>query len=228
MAAPAGRLRVWDLPTRLFHWALAACTLTALASGHATGDAALRLHFFCGYGVLALVGFRLLWGFAGARYALFARFVRGPRAVLRYAAALLRPPAMHAPPGHNPLGALSVLALLAACGLQAATGLFATDDVASEGPLAHFAASAQVDRLTGLHDRGEVLVYALLALHLGAIIFYRALRREDLLRPMITGDRIGLTGASDEPAQDDGPLRRRAALLLLLSVALVAYVVNLD
>jgi cytochrome b len=225
----AQRVRVWDLPTRLFHWLLVLCMAAAFLSAHADGYYAQRLHFLSGYAVLALVGFRLAWGFAGPRYARFAQFVRGPRIALGYARGLLlRQGASAAPgyPGHNPLGALSVLALLAACGFQATTGLFSNDDIASEGPLARHVSAALVERLTGLHDRGEIALYGLLGLHLLAIVFYRWFKRDDLLGPMITGDKTVPAGVTATAAED----RRvwpRAALLMGLSVGLVFCLVNL-
>ena len=222
---PAGpmRVRVWDLPTRLFHWLLAGAVAAALISARLYGDTALRLHFLAGYGVLVLVLFRLLWGFAGPRYARFAQFVRGPGALLRY---LRAPPP--APAGHNPLGALSVIALLALCAAQAGTGLFASDEVASEGPWARFVSDAAVDRLSALHDRGQWLLLALLALHLAALAYYRLARRRKLVAAMITGD-LALTDCADAPAaaRDDRAMRLRAVLLLAWSAALVGYLVNL-
>jgi cytochrome b len=227
------KVRVWDLPTRLFHWSLVSCMITAFVSARSGGITAGRLHFLCGYAVLVLVGFRLAWGFAGPRYARFAQFVRGPATTLRYARSLLgRVPASSAPgyPGHNPLGALSVLALLAACGLQGATGLFATDDIASAGPLARYVSNAMVGRLTGAHDVGETALYVLLGLHLLAIAFYRWVKREDLVGPMITGDKVlpeNQTAPGRAQDADDRGVWPRAALLLGLSLALVCFVVNL-
>jgi len=234
-APPASdTIRVWDLPTRLFHWSLVACIAAACVSAHRDGDAALRLHFLSGYAVLALVGFRLLWGFAGPRYARFGQFVRGPVATLRYAAGLLharRGSAYPGYPGHNPLGAVSVLALLALCAVQAGSGLFANDEIASEGPLAHFVSAAAVARSGAIHSWGEIAIYALVALHVVAIAFYRLAKGEDLLRAMITGTKPAGPGAPDaqapEPVEDGAPVRLRAALLLGLAVALVGYVVNL-
>jgi cytochrome b len=225
----AQRVRVWDLPTRLFHWLLVLCIAAAFVSAHADGYNAQRLHFLSGYAVLALVGFRLAWGFAGPRYARFAQFVRGPRSTLRYARGLLmRQSASAAPgyPGHNPLGALSVLALLAACGLQAATGLFSNDDIASEGPLARHVSAALEERLTGLHDRCEIALYGLLGLHLLAIAFYRWFKRDDLVGPMISGDKTVPAGVTAPPAEDRR-LWPRAAVLMGLSVVLVFCLVNL-
>jgi cytochrome b len=224
------RMRAWDLPTRLFHWSLALCICAACLSAHRGGAAALRLHFLSGYAVLALVGFRLLWGFAGTRPARFASFVRGPGATLRYARSLLSGAAAPRPEGggHNPLGAWSILALLAVCLLQAASGLFARDDIASEGPLAQLASEALVDRAGAWHARCEPLLYALLSLHLAAIAFHAIFRRENLVGPMITGTRSRPAASPATRAEPDAQPSSGAALVLLaLSAALVAYLADL-
>ncbi len=226
------RVKVWDVPTRLFHWSLALCTLAACISAELGGDQALRLHFLSGYAVLILVVFRMLWGFAGPRYARFGQFVRGPAATVRYALALLRgtqEPSYAGRPGHNPLGAVSVLALLAICAVQAASGLFSSDAIASEGPLARFVSEAAVKRCTALHAWGETILYALVAVHLLAIAFYRLAKGENLLTPMLTGTKnvraISTDAAVD--ATDDPATRARALLLLALSTAFIALLVTL-
>jgi len=225
---PPERLRVWDLPTRLFHWSLVLCMGAAFVSAQSGSYTAQRVHYLCGYAVLVLVGFRVVWGFAGPRYARFSQFLRGPGTTLRYALGLLgRATPAGAPgyPGHNPLGALSVVALLGACGMQAVSGLFSKDDIASEGPLARHVSDALVDRFTGVHDAGQTVLYGLLALHLAAIVFYRWVKRENLVSPMITGDKLVPRGLGAAAAQDR-PLWPRAALVLGASLLLVCLVVN--
>ncbi len=211
--------RVWDLPTRMFHWTLVLGVLVACASAHAEGEAALRLHFLSGYAVLGLVVFRLLWGFAGTRYARFAQFVRGPLALRRY---LREPAPAAATAGHNPLGGWSVLALLATCLLMAGSGLFTRDEIASEGPLAQLVAERAVGLAGRLHANGELLLYLLVGLHLAAIAYFEFVRRERLVRAMLDGRQAKRRPA---PASDgELPFGTSAALpLLLLAVALVAY-----
>ncbi len=221
-AAKAGgsgtAVRIWDLPTRLFHWSLLALVLFSYVTIKLGGNW-VDWHMRSGYAILALLVFRLLWGFAGARYALFATFVRGPQAVFAYLRGTLGPVA-----GHNPLGALSVLALLAALLFQAGTGLFANDDIASEGPLAKLVSNATSNRLSGLHRRNEWVLLALVALHVGAIAFYALVKRDNLVRPMIVGDRAGV---ALPPADDSAAVRARAAVLAALAALLVTYVVKL-
>lgn len=211
-------IRVWDLPTRLFHWSLAVLTVFSVVTAKVGGNA-LAWHFWSGYAVLALVLFRLLWGVAGDRYARFANFVRGPQTVMAYLRGELEGGA-----GHNPVGALSVLALLATLMLQAVTGLFANDAIFSEGPLAKMVSGAASDRMTWVHKWNELVLYGLVGLHLVAVAYYALLKRRPMIRPIITGMRPAL-GA--EPARDDAQMRVRAAILLSIAAALVSYVVRL-
>lgn len=211
-------VRVWDLPTRLFHWSLAVLTVFSVVTAKVGGNA-ITWHFWSGYAVLALVLFRLLWGVAGDRYARFANFVRGPRTIVAFLRGQVDGGA-----GHNPLGALSVLALLACLSLQAVTGLFANDAIFSEGPLAKMVSGATSDRMTSVHKWNELVLYALVGLHLVAVAYYAILRRRPMIRPIIAGIRPAI-GA--EPARDDAPMRVRAAILLTIAAALVSYVVRL-
>jgi len=172
--------RVWDLPTRLAHWAIVFCVAGSWAT-HYLGVEWFPWHRRFGYAVLVLVAFRVAWGFAGTRHARFAAFVRGPRAVLAY----LRggPPSV----GHNPLGALSVLAMLALLLLQAATGLFANDEIMNAGPFYGWVTPERSNALSGLHHANSEWLLVLIALHLAAIAWYGWRRGEPLLGAMLTG-----------------------------------------
>lgn len=207
--APA--IRVWDLPTRLFHWALVACIAGSLVSANLGGNA-IGWHFRFGYAILALVLFRLLWGFAGPRYARFASFPPSPAAALRY----LRGE-RSVSPGHNPLGALSVYAMLAALVVQVGTGLFATDDIMWDGPLKHLVSNAASEALTRAHKVNRFVVIALIVLHLAAIAWYARVRRQPLVRAMIVGDKAVDSGAAPPPPAPaaDGTRERLLALALL-------------
>ncbi len=203
-------IRVWDLPTRLFHWLLAAAVIGAFVAVKA-GD--LDWHARFGQAVLTLLLFRLVWGFVGGRYARFTQFVRGPSTILDY---LRRGSAT---PGHNPLGAMSVIALLGVLLFQASSGLFANDDIAFEGPLARFVSNALSSALTTWHRRNEVIILGLVALHVVAILFYRFVRGKNLIGPMILGDAAmheQAPGAQHEPSRDDVGLWVRAAVVLAL------------
>lgn len=173
---------VWDLPTRLFHWALVVLVAVLLVSGLLGRT---TIHLTLGPALLALVLFRLAWGVVGSPTARFTQFVKGPGAALAYLAAA-RQGAVRSI-GHNPLGAYSVLALLALVLVQVVTGLFATDDIASSGPAAHLVSSAAVKLASKLHRLGYWVLLALVALHLAAIGFYRFAKKDDLVRAMVTG-----------------------------------------
>jgi Cytochrome b len=182
----ATRVAVWDLPTRLFHWVLVVLVTVGLVTGNVGGVQGMEVHMLAGYAILALVGFRLVWGFVGSRHARFADFVAGPRRVLAYAREMLT--VAHRPTlGHNPLGGWSVLALLASLLVQASTGLFANDDILTEGPLASKVSKGVSDALTAVHEINANLLYVLIGVHLCAIVFYAIVHRENLVRPMVTG-----------------------------------------
>jgi cytochrome b len=214
----ARRTRVWDLPTRLFHWSLAALVTASWLSGQFGGQPWLEWHFRCGYAILALLLFRLLWGFAGDRYARFASFPPSWRLAREY----LQAP--HRTAGHNPLGALSVYALLAATGVQVVSGLFASDGDFTEGPWARFVPEAGIELAATIHRINRWILLALVVLHLAAIAWHSLARRELLVRGMVSGDREGV---EVEAAADDTPTRLRALLLLALSAALAGYLVTL-
>src|SRR5581483_2126256 len=167
----------------------------------------LEWHFCCGYAILSLLMFRVLWGIAGARYARFSSFKLRPSAVLAH------PRGSERHPGHSPLGSVSVLVILLVLLAQAVTGLFANDDIAGEGPLAKLVAKDVSDRLSWFHaELNSVVIYCLIGLHVAAIAYYFFVRRENLLKPMITGDKEGL---EPEVAARDGWRSRLLALILL-------------
>jgi len=210
-------VRIWDLPTRLFHWALAALVAFSFVTVK-LGGFWMDWHMRSGYTILALVLFRILWGFAGSRYARFSSFVRRPADVIGY----LRGQVEHGA-GHSPLAAVSVLALLGTLLVQAGTGLFSNDGNFTEGPLARLVSSAVGERLSTFHRFGEWALYTLVGLHIAAIAYYTTFRKVALVRPMITGDRFDV----DAPPADDGPaMRMRALALAVAAAALVAIIVT--
>jgi cytochrome b len=216
----SGGTRIWDLPTRLFHWILVLLVVFSVVSAK-IGGGWIDWHMRSGYCILTLLLFRLMWGFAGSFHARFANFMRAPAAVLAYARAL-RGGTAAVQGGHNPLGAWSVLAMLVVVLVQAVAGLFANDSIASEGPLAKFVSGATSDLFTRLHKANQYVIYLLIALHLATIAYYYFARRENLVLPMLTGVK---PGAPFEPARDDARLRLRAAVLLAVAAACTAYIV---
>jgi cytochrome b len=216
--ASSVRARLWDGPTRIVHWALAGLIAFAWWSGE-TGR--MEGHRLAGYAVAGLIVFRLIWGFAGSASARFASFLRGPAATLAYLREL---PSRAKPdmPGHNPLGAWSVLAILAVLVAQTVTGLFAVDiDAIEAGPL-----SDRVDFDTGRlfakwHHWSFWALEALVVLHIAAVAFYLAYKRANLVGPMITGRQV----FAQDPKLDFAPLWR-AALAAAVAAAVAWFVAN--
>ena len=176
---------VWDLPLRLFHWALVLLVVSQVVTAWIGGNA-LEYHALGGYAILALVLFRLVWGFLGGTHARCADFVGGPASVLTYAKALWSGAAADHR-GHNPLGGWSVLAMLASLLAQACTGLFANDDVMMEGPLVKHVSGRISEIATAIHDVNAVILMALISLHILAVLFYLFGKKQNLILPMING-----------------------------------------
>lgn len=181
---PGGATR-WDLATRLFHWALVVLAVFSFVTG-TIGGQWMSWHLKSGYAILALLVFRLMWGFAGTHEARFATFLRGPGAVVAYAKRLWH--GEYAPHhGHNPLGGWMVVLMLAALAFQAGTGLFSNDEIATEGPLASKVSNAMVDRMSALHDYNQWLIVTLVVVHIAAVFAYRWRFGVNLVAPMLKG-----------------------------------------
>lgn len=203
------KVLVWDLPVRLFHWLLVLAVAGAYFSGE-TGGNWLVWHARLGFLIVGLVAFRLIWGFAGSTYARFATFVRGPQSIKAYLSGQWQGL------GHNPLGALSVLALLGLVALQVGSGLFAfNDDTGFSGPFYDLVSKTSGDTATWLHHKIIDLLILLVGLHVAAIAFYTRIKKDNLLIPMITGRKETSEG---ENARGGG----FAALLLALLIAVGA------
>jgi len=214
LVAPA-RVRVWDLPTRLFHWVLAACVLGSIISAKIGGNA-MAWHFRFGYVVLTLLAFRLLWGFVGGRWSRFASFVYAPSTTLRYLRGESRDDEHHHV-GHNPLGAFSVFGFLALLLLQVSTGLVADDEISNAGPLVKFVSGATSSLATNWHKNfGQWLIISLIVLHLAAVSYYWLRQRRNLVAPMLHGDK---PLAAHVPASDDNVRSRSLAAILLVACA---------
>ncbi|MEO8155951.1 MAG: cytochrome b/b6 domain-containing protein [Rhizobacter sp.] len=217
-------VRVWDLPTRLFHWLLACCVVGSIISAKIGGNA-MVWHFRLGYAILTLLLFRVLWGLVGGRWSRFTSFVYSPSALLRYLRGQGRD-IDYFDVGHSPTGALSVFALIGILLLQVSTGLFADDEISNTGPLIKFVSGATSSLLTSWHKTfGQWLIITLVVAHIAAIVFYFVKRRQNLVRPMLIGDK---SLADDVPASVDSPLTRGiAAALLAACAAAVAWLVSL-
>jgi cytochrome b len=183
------RVFVWDLPTRLFHWLLAAAVTGAVVTG-LQGGALMDWHGRFGLSIVGLLAFRLVWGFVGSTYARFIQFFPTPGKVAAYWRGQWRAE------GHNPLGALSVFGLLALLAVQVASGLVGNDDIVFSGPLADLVTKDISNRLTGFHQLLSNALYALVALHVAAVLFYTRRKKRSLIKPMITGWKDNAQGES--------------------------------
>jgi cytochrome b len=179
------RIKIWDLPTRLFHWLLV--ILIAMAWGSQEFNN-MDLHVLTGYAILVLLIFRVIWGFVGSDTARFRHFLRSPFAAIAHLLYIhRREPDRDI--GHNAAGGWMVLVMLALVGVQAGTGLFANDDANTEGPLMHFVEKDTSDWLSHIHSVNFTLIEAAIVLHILAILTYAVLKRRNLVWPFLTGSK---------------------------------------
>jgi cytochrome b len=215
-------VRVWDLPTRVFHWALVACIVGSVVSGY-VGGAWMVWHARIGYAVLTLLLFRLVWGFVGGYWSRFAAFLYSPRSVLAYLRGQAHPDHLV---GHNPLGAGSVLAMLIVLLAQVGTGLVGDDEISFTGPLNRFVETGKGLAATWYHKQvGQWLVIGLVALHVGAVLYYLLRKKDNLIGPMLAGDKQ--VSHVTRSSRDDAASRGAALVVLLACAGLVAWVVSL-
>ena len=215
-------IRVWDLPIRLFHWLLVLCIIGSFISVNLGGNA-MEWHAYFGYSVLTLLIFRITWGFVGSTHARFSSFLPNREKILNHLQG--KAPSVL---GHNPLAAISVFALLLVLSVQVFTGLFVDDEIAFQGPLAKYVPNWVVSILSEIHEGNQVVIYTLITIHIAAIIYYKKFRGEDLITPMISGDKE--IDPSEEAnylpsdlgrASQDGVLQRGIALVLLSLIAVI-------
>ena len=215
------KIRVWDLPTRLFHWALVACVIGLAISGTIGGNAMIW-HFRFGYSVLTLLLFRIIWGLVGGRWSRFGAFIYSPQSVINYLKGRGKPE--HSV-GHSPIGAGSVFAMLGFLLAQVGTGLLSDDEIAFAGPLTRFVSNASVNLATNYHKNiGKWVLLALVVLHIAAIVFY-LWRKHNLVNAMLHGDKELVTQVP--ASRDDGASRIAALLVLGICTAAVFWVSSL-
>ncbi len=215
-------IRVWDLPIRLFHWLLVLCILGSFISVNIGGNA-IQWHAYFGYSILCLLIFRIIWGFIGSTHARFASFFPTKKGILDYLGGSA-PRTL----GHNPVGALSVFALLFALCIQVTTGLFVDDEIAFQGPFVKYVSSSVSSFFSQIHEGNQVVILTLITIHIAAIWFYKKFKGENLIKPMISGDK------EIDPSEEakylpadlgrvsmDGGLQRGLALVILSVIAVV-------
>jgi len=216
--ADSRKIRVWDLPTRLFHWLLVILVAAMIGTGL---SGRLEQHMVIGQALLALLLFRLIWGFVGNQQARFADFLAGPGAALAYLRGLIGKGGPHYV-GHNPLGGYAVFAMLGLLLLQAVSGLFTSDDIATDGPLYGLVSGSVSAQLSSIHRLTIDAIYIVVGIHLLSTVFYLTVKRENLVKPMLTGDKLL---PADEAARvaraPQGPGLLAAAILFALCLAAV-------
>lgn len=214
--------RVWDLPTRIFHWSLMLAVIGLVITGNVGGNA-MVWHFRFGFCVLTLLLFRIVWGLVGGRWSRFSSFIYAPSTIIQYIKGLGKPE--HSV-GHNPMGAGWVFALLFFLLAQVGSGMMSDDEISASGPLAKFVSNAVVSQATFYHKEiGKVVLAVLIVLHLAAILFYLFKKKENLIKPMLHGDK--LIEAEVPASRDDAGSRITAAVVFAVCTGLVAYGVKL-
>ncbi len=215
------KVRIWDLPTRVFHWALVLCIVGLIITGNVGGNA-MVWHFRIGLGVLALLLFRVVWGLVGGRWSRFAAFIYSPRSIINYLKGKGKPE--HSV-GHTPTGAGSVFALLAVLFAQVGSGLLSDDEIAFAGPLTRFVSGATVNLATNYHKNiGKWIILGLVVLHIAAIAYY-FWRKHNLIKPMLHGDKQ--LEVAVLPSRDDAASRISALVIFGICGAFVAWISSL-
>lgn len=215
-------IRVWDLPTRLFHWLLTLAIL-GLVTTSQVGGLAMEWHFRLGYTVLSLLLFRVVWGLVGGHWSRFSSFLYSPITLVRYIKGANDPELSL---GHNPMGALSVFAMLVFLTLQVASGLFSDDEISAYGPLGKFVSSNVVASATYYHTHiGKFCLLALILTHVMAISVYLLKKKTNLIAPMVFGDKSSDVEAKS--SRDDGVSRSIALVIFVICSSVVAFLVKL-
>ena len=216
----ASKVRVWDLPTRLFHWALVICVVGLAVTAYS--ETGLDWHARLGYTVLALLLFRVVWGFIGGRWSRFASFLYSPSSVVAYLRGRSHPDHLV---GHNPLGAGSVLAMLAFLLAQVGTGLVSDDESSFQGPLNRFVSSSKALAATWYHKQvGQWVLLGLVLLHVVAVLYYVLKKRQALVGAMVGGDKH--VAAPVQPSRDDAASRTVALAVFGLCAGFVWWLVK--
>ncbi len=177
---------LWDLPTRLCHWAIVCCVPLAWLTAELDR---YDIHEWIGYTVIVLVVSRVIWGFIGSRHSRFSDFLAGPGKMLAYVR-----DGVTATPGHNPLGGWSVMVLLGLLLLQATSGLFNSDEVFYNGPLYYAADTEFRDTLGAVHEWAFNILLGFVALHILAVCYYQFRRGDKLVQAMVKGRAEGKNG----------------------------------
>jgi len=214
------QVRIWDIPLRLFHWVLVALVTCQLLIAWAFTEQ-IDLHVILGYLTLALIVFRIIWGFIGTTYAQFKNFLVSPTSLVAYIRGLFNRTSQSKSAGHNPIGGYSTIAIIACILVQGFSGLFCDDDVFTAGPLRHLVSDNVTSIFNQVHTLNAKILVGLLCTHVLAIFWYLLVKRENLIKAMITGKKIAI---KDDKYMNwtEKPL---AALLTLALASIAVWVV---
>ena len=202
------QVMVWDLPLRIFHWSLVIGVLGAYITAE-LGGSLIDWHGYFGALVLGLLIFRLIWGVVGTAHARFINFLPSPARLQSYLQGQWQGL------GHNPLGVCAVFAILGAVLFVAASGLFANDDIAFQGSWAHLIDKARSDKISAWHSLSFDALIVLIALHLAAIGYYLWIKHQNLVLPMLTGNKLS---EESSPQTLDNYLKRFLVVLVVTIV----------
>jgi cytochrome b len=215
-------VKIWDLPVRFFHWSLVILFIAAYVTNY-LGPSYFNYHLWCGYAVIVLVSFRIIWGFVGTYHARFRNFLRDPFSTAKYAFSVFRKKDEHHL-GHNPLGAVMVIVLLVAILVQAITGLFTNDEIFNLGPLYAYISDELSLELTSLHRQLFYWILGAIGLHIAAVLLHVFVKRDNIIKAMFTGNK------NTEGARDVKPIQSSrvwlAVIIVIVLALLLAWVIS--
>jgi len=211
-------IKIWDVPVRIFHWSLVTLFIAAYVT-NLLGPNYFNYHLWAGYGIIVLVVFRILWGFVGTYHARFFNFVRNPVATTKYALSVLKKKDLHYL-GHNPLGAVMVVALLLAILVQAVTGLFTNDEIINLGPLYGYINDELSLKLTSIHRQLFYWIVGAIFLHIVAVLFHVWFKRDNIVKAMFTGKKN-----TDELAEEKSISSSKIWLAIIIVAIVIAALV---
>jgi cytochrome b len=217
-------IKVWDLPIRIFHWSLVLLFIAAYVTNE-LGTTYFQYHVWCGYSLIVLVCFRIIWGLVGTYHARFIHFVRNPITTLKYALSTLRGTEKHYT-GHNPLGAVMVIVLLLGLLAQGFTGLFTNDEILNVGPLYAYISNDLSLQLTSLHRQLFYWILGAVALHIVAVLVHQFIKRDDIITPMFTGKKVKANDALEQVSIKSSRIILALSILVVLALVLTWVIIQ--
>lgn len=210
-------LKIWDLPVRFFHWSLVSLFVAAYIT-NALGTNYFTYHLWCGYAIIVLVSFRIIWGLVGTYHARFSNFVRNPITTAKYAISVFKKTDKHYL-GHNPLGAIMVVLLLLVILIQAITGLFTNDEIFNTGPLYAYISDEFSLKLTSLHRQLFYWILGAVLLHIAAVLIHVFFKHDNIIKAMFTGKK-STQGTEHEKSISSSRIILAFVIIVILALVL--------